>query len=225
MPSPPLLGPYGPEAEGGLVWTDVEEALPGSGRGRVSMRHRSDYGQLGNNLLTDLDGFVPEPGDRWQDFAWPEDVWDELWALEQAGDPAVEQWWDEFVAEAYAALEQVRAEYEAENTARLGSTGTLEEPELDPYVLLDYTEWLQGLDYGLGAEDPDIAEGLLLELEAVADNLAEETGLVLPELTLAIRYFLTEPERSRSYLYGPTDIRSGTGAIEQLKALVRLDEP
>lgn len=82
---------------------------------------------------------------------------------------------------------------------------------------------LQALDYGFLAEaDDQETEALLAYLEQTLDNLAEE-GFWFPEGDLAIRYFLTDPEKSRSYLYGPTDIGDGIGLIEKLKA--ELEEP
>lgn len=185
------------------------------------MIHRSTFGKMGNDLLTDEDGFVPEPGDRWQDFSWPERIEHRLWELSQRDDPRVDLWWDDFVARATERLDEVRDAYEAADQAGLGRAAALlgEEGQLDPYIILDYIEWLQSIDYGLAASSADNAEGVLLELEAVVDSIEEE-GIVLPELSAAVRYFLTDPERSRSYLYGPTDVGAGIGAIDQLKDLV-----
>ncbi len=71
--------------------------------------------------------------------------------------------------------------------------------------------------------DPELQEDLLQELEAVADDM-QDAGFDIVEALAAIRYFITDPERSRSYLYGPTDIRDGRGLIEKLKAAAAEDE-
>ncbi|KKN66693.1 hypothetical protein LCGC14_0468790 [marine sediment metagenome] len=78
---------------------------------------------------------------------------------------------------------------------------------------------LQAIDYGyLGAAEPEEHEVGLTFLEAIADEL-EELDLWFPETDLAIQYFLTDPQRSRTYLYGPTDVQDGVGLIELLKRL------
>lgn len=46
--------------------------------------HKTNYGQFGVSLPSDLDGYVPEPGDRFEDFhwdgftAWNEDTWEDF---------------------------------------------------------------------------------------------------------------------------------------------------
>ena len=44
--------------------------------------HKVMLGDFGADLPSDRRGYVPEKGDQWQDFDWPEDtVWtDESWA-------------------------------------------------------------------------------------------------------------------------------------------------
>ena len=207
--SPPFMGPHGPDAKPGLT------ELPSSGqrhwtssRGRDSMVHRSVYGPLGNDLVTDLDGFVPEPGDRWQDFSRPESMHEQLWAGTQAGEEWVETWWSDFVAKATRALRRVEEEYATRDAM-------VRRAAMDDDLLRDSIQRLQHIDYGHATNLDEVAEGYLLELEDVTDTLAR-AGVALPELDEAIRYFLTDPELSRSYLYGPTDRKQGLGAIDIL---------
>lgn len=172
------------------------------------MVHRSVYGPLGDRLVTDLDGFVPEPGDRWQDFTWPETMYDKLWAAEQDGAEWVATWWENFVAKATRALRSVEEEYAARDAM-------VRRAEVDDDLLRDSIQRLQRIDYGHASNLDEVAEGYLLELEDVTDTLAR-AGVEMQELDEAIRYFLTDPEKSRSYLYGPTDREQGLGAIDIL---------
>lgn len=80
-------------------------------------------------------------------------------------------------------------------------------------------EDLQAIDFGyLEAAADEEREVALTYLEAIADEL-EELDLWFPQTDLAIRFFLTDPERARTYLYGPTDVRDGLGLIEKLKEI------
>jgi len=76
---------------------------------------------------------------------------------------------------------------------------------------------LQAIDFGYleTAGDREVA---LTFLETIADEL-DELDLWFPQTDLAIRFFLTDPERARTYLYGPTDVRDGMGLIEKLKQI------
>jgi len=170
---------------------------------------------MGDDLLTDLDGFVPEPGDSWWEFSWPEHLHQMLWEMEQRGDSRLPRAWARFVAEAARRLEAVRSAYEADGS--LGEEMVLAGIGLDARERLDFAERLEAIDYGLATLDAELQEDLLQELEAVERDM-HEAGFNTVEVRSAIRYFMTDPERSRSYLYGPTDIGDGRGIIEKLKA-------
>ena len=80
-------------------------------------------------------------------------------------------------------------------------------------------EDLQAIDFGyLDTVDDEEREAALTFIEAIADEL-EELDLWFPEADLAIQFFLTDPERARTYLYGPTDVRDGRGLIDKLKEI------
>lgn len=77
---------------------------------------------------------------------------------------------------------------------------------------------LEALDFGhIETLDATAKEAALQELEHTIDALS----VVMPtqEGNLAIRYFLTDPQRSRSYLWGPTDVSNGVGLIEKIRTL------
>jgi hypothetical protein len=91
-------------------------------------------------------------------------------------------------------------------------------------TLLNTIESLQNIDYGYVQSGTDQEREDELEyLEATLDQL-QAFGISSPEGDLAVRFFLTDPERSRSYLYGPTDLRDGKGLIDKLKELAALVE-
>lgn len=77
---------------------------------------------------------------------------------------------------------------------------------------------LEALDYGhIETLDDAGKEVALQELEHTIDALSVVT--LTQEGNLAIRYFLTDPQRSRSYLWGPTDVSNGIGLIEKIRTL------
>jgi len=83
---------------------------------------------------------------------------------------------------------------------------------------------LRAIDFGyLDSVDEDEMETALVWLEDTLDRL-EDLDIWFPEGDLAIRYFLTDPERSRQYLYGPTDIQDGIGLIEKLQEMLLEEE-
>lgn len=87
-------------------------------------------------------------------------------------------------------------------------------------LLLDCVEDLEAIDFGYleiaPAEEQKVA---LTFLETIIDDL-ERQDIWFPEGDLAIRFFLTDPDRARQYLYGPTDIQDGLGLIDKLKGLL-----
>ena len=89
-------------------------------------------------------------------------------------------------------------------------------------MIWEAVEALQAIDFGhVEAMDPEQRNQQLPDLEYIVDDLAS-VGLVFPEADAAIRFFVTEPALSRTYVYGPTDIQDGRGLLEQLKELGHL---
>lgn len=78
---------------------------------------------------------------------------------------------------------------------------------------------LEALDYGhVETLDDAGKEAALQRLERTVDAIAEV--MPVPEGNLAIRYFLTDPERSKRYLWGPTDVSNGVGLIEKIRTIL-----
>jgi hypothetical protein len=87
-------------------------------------------------------------------------------------------------------------------------------------TLVDLIHRLEAIDYGvLDTLDDACFDATLAELEDIVDTLGEH-GIDVHEGDLAIRYFMTDLEKSRAYLYGPTDTGNGVGLIEKVRALL-----
>jgi len=80
-------------------------------------------------------------------------------------------------------------------------------------------EDLEAIDFGyLEIATDDEREATLTYIETIVDEM-NDLGLDWPEADLTVRFFLIDPERSRQYLYGPTDVHDGAGLIDKLKDL------
>ena len=77
---------------------------------------------------------------------------------------------------------------------------------------------LQDIDYGHANSSPELQEEYLLQLEDIA-NVLTSMGQETREIDLAIRYFMTDQEKSRTYIYGPSDVGNGLGVLENLRSL------
>ena len=90
-------------------------------------------------------------------------------------------------------------------------------------LIHDWLLRLESVDYGRAQLNDTSAETELQKIEQVADEMAA-VGFASPyaEQTInqAIRYFLTDPQLSRSYLYGPTDIGDGVGLLDRLEQII-----
>jgi len=97
-------------------------------------------------------------------------------------------------------------------------------PSIPPAELIDAVllavEQLQSIDFGrVEAGDAQDREAYILPLEEAVHYLTN-VELEYPESELAIRHFITDPARSRTYVYGPTDTGDGRGLLEKLKSLL-----
>lgn len=85
-------------------------------------------------------------------------------------------------------------------------------------VIRNALDLLETLNLGF-LEGGGDRENELQILELATDTL-KDVGVYLLELTLAIQYFLTDLPKARTYLYGPTDVEDGIGAIEKIKSML-----
>lgn len=84
-------------------------------------------------------------------------------------------------------------------------------------LIRDWIQRLESIDYGAAELSPERKEELYQQLESVADEMLMH-GFSTQHVDKAIQFFSTDPELSRSYLYGPSDIGSGKGLVDILKA-------
>jgi hypothetical protein len=84
-------------------------------------------------------------------------------------------------------------------------------------LLQKVLETLLDIDFGYLEVAEEVEREWYLEDLEIAIDALEELGYPSKEGEQAIRYFITDPAMSRTYLYGPTDIGDGRGLIEKLK--------
>ena len=83
-------------------------------------------------------------------------------------------------------------------------------------ALLAALDTLKGIDFAFAEQADEVTRKWMIEDLERAVDIISAVWRPCPLGEKAIEHFLTDPARSRVYLYGPTDIGSGVGLIAQL---------